>query len=396
MESLITDLQNRNWNVRRFAIDALGSDASMVEQLIVIMRDRNAYAAYVRSNAALALGTLKDVRAAKPLTDSLQDEIPYIRQCAAEALEAIGWDPQNDKSNYAWYLIAKQQWEMCVKLGLPAVEPLIATLQDISPFIRRYVVETLGAIEDGRAVSPLIQTALHDKDTSVRRRAVEALGAIKDARAVKPLIAILQDENSDLRQQSTKVLGVIGDMWAFEPLIAALQDKSYLVRRQAAEALGNIKDTQAVGPLITTLQDENSDVRQQVAEALEAIGWKAEQDISNQVWYLIASQQWNACVKLGTFALEPLVAALRDKDWRVRRDASKALGDFEDERAVKPLLSVLIRDNHWDTREAASEALGCFLPYISTKLRGQIENELKRFRREYDVHLQEIQDKDAC
>ena len=53
---------------------------------------------------------------------------------------------------------------------------------------------------------------------------------------------------------------------------------------------------------------------------------------------------------------EPLFAALKDKDWRVRRDAVQALGKSGNVRAVEPLVAAL-RDKSWDVRVVAANAL---------------------------------------
>jgi len=45
------------------------------------------------------------------------------------ALEMIAWQPKDDVEK-AYYLIAKKHWDELVKLGEPAVEPLIEALKD--------------------------------------------------------------------------------------------------------------------------------------------------------------------------------------------------------------------------------------------------------------------------
>jgi HEAT repeat protein len=65
--------------------------------------------------------------------------------------------------------------EALVKIGAPAMEPLIAALKDKD-----------------------------SKDSDVCQAAAEALGEIKDPRAVEPLIAALKDEDSDVRRPPPK------------------------------------------------------------------------------------------------------------------------------------------------------------------------------------------------
>jgi hypothetical protein len=63
---------------------------------------------------------------------------------------------------------------------------------------------------------------------------------------------------------------------------------------------------------------------------------------------------------LGAPAMEPLIAALKDKDSKdsdVRQAAAEALGEIKDPRAVEPLIAAL-KDAKWRVRYAAAYALG--------------------------------------
>ncbi|MGB9872500.1 MAG: HEAT repeat domain-containing protein, partial [Anaerolineae bacterium] len=78
-------------------------------------------------------------------------------------------------------------------------------------------------------------------------------------------------------------------------LIKALgYEKDWEIRRDAARALGELKDARAVEPLIAALKDKDSDVREAAAEALDRLGWKPEQD-ENGAWYWIGKQNWQQC-----------------------------------------------------------------------------------------------------
>lgn len=61
--------------------------------------------------------------------------------------------------------------------------------------------------------------------------------------------------------------------------------------------------------------------------------------------------------KRGEAALEPLIRALTDAHWDVRRKAAWALGYIGDLRAVEPLIHALT-DDHRGVREQAAWALG--------------------------------------
>ena len=325
--------------------------------------------------------------------------------------------------------------EALVKIGAPAVEPLIAALKDKDSDVRYAAAKALGEIKDPRAVEPLI-AALGDESSGVRLAAAKSLGEIKDPRAVEPLSAALKDENKYVRRAAAHALDrlgwkpeqdeIAGWYWmakcdwdkcvalgalTVEPLIAALKDTDEEVRRAAAEALGKIKDRRAVEPLSAAFKDTDKDVRQAAAVSLDRLGWKPEQD-EIAGWYWMAKRDWDKCVALGSFAVEPLIAALKDTDEEVRRAAAEALdrlgwkpeqdesagwywmakrywgqcvvlgalavepliaalkhkdsdarkvaaealGEIKDPRAVEPLIAAL-KDEKWDVRAAAAEAL---------------------------------------
>jgi HEAT repeat protein len=65
----------------------------------------------------------------------------------------------------------------------------------------------------------------------------------------------------------------------------------------------------------------------------------------------------SALAQIGTAAVEPLVAALDDKDSVVRLRAAWALGRIGDKRAAGKLISTL-NDGDWSVRMRAAEALG--------------------------------------
>jgi HEAT repeat protein len=101
---------------------------------------------------------------------------------------------------------------------------------------------------------------------------------------------------------------------------------------------------------LAALKDKDPKVRRQAAEALGRLGDKAA------VEPLIAALKdddrgvrWSAASALGALAdnraVEPLIAALKDQDAWVRGMVAEALGRLGDRRAVEPLRAVLKRDD---------------------------------------------------
>lgn len=66
-----------------------------------------------------------------------------------------------------------------------------------------------------------------------------------------------------------------------------------------------------------------------------------------------------ALVKIGEPSVQPLIAALKDKDWNIRKGAASALGDIKDPRAIEPLIATLKDKNqNVPVRMMVAKALG--------------------------------------
>lgn len=256
------------------------------------------------------------------LVATLKDNNRFVRWDAAKALDECGWNAKNDQEKVLYYVAAKQ-WDKCVEIGSAAVEILIVRLKDSDKWVRVSAAKTLGQIGDGRSVEPLL-AALKDDDKDVRYTASQALIKM-GSRAVKPLLDALDDDN-------------------------------HQVRKDAAETLGSIGDKRAIKALAAALQDRNHNVRWEAAQALDKLGWKAN-SVQEKTHYYIAAKQWGKCNEIGSPAVDPLAALLKDSDINIRREAIKALGTIGDSRAVTPLL-IVFKDNYSSTKKAAAKALG--------------------------------------
>jgi HEAT repeat protein len=225
-------------NIRRDAARALGElgDRRAVEPLIAALGDSDFQ---VRMYSAESLGKIGDPRAVQSLTRSLLDGSSIVRAVAAEtlgkfgdagaaaslvatlvsesdkvvclniavALDKLGWKPDAHDKSAAWYFIAKDEWKKCVEIDLPAVEPLIAIIEDVRWIHKSFnAAWALGMIGDVRAVKPLINALRTARDERVRFAAAEALGQIGNLRGVNPLIAALEDDEWAVRKTAAEAL----------------------------------------------------------------------------------------------------------------------------------------------------------------------------------------------
>ncbi|HLV37690.1 MAG TPA: HEAT repeat domain-containing protein [Spirillospora sp.] len=217
-----------------------------------------------------------------------------------------------------------------VRIGQPAVEPLMAVLDDPNPNVRSGAARVLGKIGDLRALGSLIFRLRYDSDVEVRKSAVWALH-MGGARSVGPLIEALCDPDEWVRFGAVIVLAKIGEP-AVEPLISALQDNLPIVRANAAETLGRIADYRAADALVKALLDPDDDVWQQAAVSLGRLR--------------------------DARAVRHLIRIVESPDSGLRTKAVKALGHIRDVRAVDPLIEVVYHEHDRWMRLFAIEALG--------------------------------------
>ena len=134
-------------------------------------------------------------------------------------------------------------------MSQPAVEPLIAALNNGNPSVRRNAAWAIGEIRGGlvtdrtAAVEPLIAT-LRDEDSWVRVAAAYSLGEMQYSRATESLVAALGDAEWSVRGMAARALGKMKAHAAVERLKSlSLRDENEEVRRKAVQALGEIEES---------------------------------------------------------------------------------------------------------------------------------------------------------
>ncbi|HAA02959.1 MAG TPA: hypothetical protein DCE18_06275 [Syntrophobacteraceae bacterium] len=154
IEALMVVLRDSNEEASNWARVILGHlGGSAVEPLIAALGDP---VARIRCQAAQALGTIRDSRAADHLVLTLEDPDFAVRSCAAVALGELG-DPR-------------------------AIEPLIIAMMDADvERMREHAACMLGELADARAVRPLLVAYLKDSSKRVRNSAFQALDKFKMA-----------------------------------------------------------------------------------------------------------------------------------------------------------------------------------------------------------------------
>jgi hypothetical protein len=180
-----------------------------------------------------------------------------------------------------------QATEALVKVGGPAVAPLLAALNErLDEYCLGYVIDALGNIGDRRATDALLKLTSHTSKY-VRNHVLSALCEIGDPRAIDLLLQTLREGHWLDKVRAAEGLGKIGDPRATDSLIAALKDEEKLVRKSASEALGSLKDKNAIEALIKVSTNDNIEqVRKTALKALEQIDpgslQRAQKEVAEQ------------------------------------------------------------------------------------------------------------------
>lgn len=279
-----------------------------------------------REEAAKALTDLGDPLALDPLLMALEDDFWSVRVHVGWALAKIGGPRATEGLltlfNDNMLEVQAEAIKAMATLGTGVVPQLVAALKDSRWRVREQAAKTLGEIKDPQAVQGLI-IACRDRDGAVKSAAAEALGKIGDPKAVPALIKLFKDTSKIVRETAGTALMYIGQP-SIEPLLATLKDPHFVVRCHGVRALGGmttdyqmgkawVRDSRVVEALIDMLKDPDRAVREDATIALGNIG--------------------------DPKAVDALMEAM--KDGTVRRHAIASLGMIGDSRAFPAVLDAL-------------------------------------------------------
>ena len=211
--------------------------------------------------------------------------------------------------------------------------------------VRYNAARVLGEMGDANAVEPLIDVLKNDRNGSVRLYAARALGELGEVSATIPLIESLrEDRNVDVRVRAARALGRLGGKEVVEPLVEALNDEN-----PATDALIEIGDV-ATDSLIESLDSEKVNVRCDATRALGEIGnAKAVDYIINMLkdeWVNVRIYAVTSLGKLNdTKAVPALIEVMKNEKENdlVRAGAAAALGVLRDQRALLPLRELIVK-----------------------------------------------------
>lgn len=208
-ETLLQRLRYGGPAARKEALRALGQPGNVraVPELGALALQLNA-PADVRVAAVMALGRVRNWRAATFLKQTLKDSSRDVRFASALSLgkaKAPG--------------------------SLPALTEALA--KDADWWVRFAAAVALGEDTDPKSVSALAVAAERDSEWQVRIQAVRSLGQIGSRDAAYALAKPLRDKDAVVRAAAAQALGGIGGLDSINILAAALHDETDALPRQA-------------------------------------------------------------------------------------------------------------------------------------------------------------------
>jgi HEAT repeat protein/ActR/RegA family two-component response regulator len=274
------------------ALGLLGDDRA-VKPLIGTLKVADSSA---RQSAVIALGQLVNVEAMKPLIGVLTDKESRIRKCAALALDDLGWQPEDDVT-FASYLVAKQDWERCLELGVVSVDPLIRVLNDTDVTVCTSAAITLAELKDKRATGPLVNM-INSPNSRIAGVALSALGELGENTDEEMLLRGLESLGIEAQCAVMSTLVKLGNPRALSALIAKTTSKAVRVRVLAVRLLGQMDDSLGIIPVFLLLTDPTWIVRNAAAKALDELDWRPS-TVEERAVYSSAKQSIPKTIVLG-------------------------------------------------------------------------------------------------
>lgn len=296
-----------------------------------------------------AFRTLLDDKAIDILIRSLDHRNPDVTNASASILSVMG-----DRSFSR--LIAELQFDYTRTVSIARILGWIKDPRAIDPLVKVLgFSNNTGAIEAlqkfGPQVIPPLKTILHSGNPTARKNALYILQRLNAPEMFEPLTKALDD--AAICRDAALALAKLRQP-AYPILLAALEDKDKDWKREAAcVGLGSLSMPQATSALILALEDEKSNVRAAAALALGSL--KQSQAIPSLLLalgdsdYNVAS---NAKKALENLDEQQLAKAIEDVKYGKPEDLIK----LNDSRAIPALFNMLGNKNK-TTREGVLQVL---------------------------------------
>ncbi len=311
-------------------------------------------------------------RSSEALSEIGERAIPGIRQAILKAVEPQSFwllsalakmgDPGvralegilvEEGENFRWNVK-----EQLIRIG----EPMLPLLERLSRHedkeVRFFAVGCLGELSPSVSSDSALFRGLKDSSWSIRKISADALVG-RGAAVLDRLNVALETGDEDLRFWVTYIFQKMGNL-GLQHLIKALGDSNKNIAYFAAGALGDVKNTQVVHPLIRALGDPYWPVRKQASDSLRRLSEISVPALINHINDEDEDvQHWvlKTVRAIGSSGTADIVHLLKKGNDEQRFFSARALGAIEDPVAVEALAEALADGNEW-VRLYAAIALG--------------------------------------
>jgi len=239
-------LQSDDAAIRERAVEGLWEDdePSLIEPLLRLMRGDPAVA--VRARAASSLGRFA-------LLADLGDIAEEWAARLEQSLMAVIGNPEEDRE------VRRRAIESVAYLSEAPVRPIIdEAYADPDASMRLSAVFAMGRTADPYWAEPVLRE-LGSSDPAMRYEAARAAGEIALRPAVDRLIALLNDRDSEVRQMAIWALGQVGGSRARRALEVCQSSPDEATREAAEEAMNELDFASAPLDMFYYESDEQPD-----------------------------------------------------------------------------------------------------------------------------------------
>ncbi len=239
----------------------------------------------------------------------------------------------------------------------PHIQKLIEQFQLADKDRKLRLITEIASVKD-EGILQFLVTCLGDETWLVRKMAADLIFEYQEA-ALPALSAALNSYSEDIQHWALQVLTRLGKKGA-PSILRGLKSPNHDVRYFACMALGDLREPQGVTPLIRALGDETWHVRKAASDALVKYGEEVisaiEAVMNKTTDEDVRFWAIKSLGKLGPKAQRILLESLRTGDKHLRYVIAAALGESGDRRVIKVLIDSL-GDPDWTIRKSATQAL---------------------------------------
>lgn len=231
---------------------------------------------------------------------------------------------------------------LLIKIGKPGIRGMIRTLNYGKTEMRTAIAGTILKSGDEEAVNAVYDRIRSEKNPEVKKALI--LSFVKDShdkRIPDALHFALADKDPGVKALAIRLLGKIRDERAIDPLISVLNYSEETLADLASGSLA-MYGKKAQPALLKELKGNGSDqFRERIADTIEKMQM-IPADKTDLAWFYAAKGRWNDLEKCGVHAIEPLSQTAENPYSKRRTGALSTLIKIGGKDAIPPLTNAVL------------------------------------------------------